>query len=68
LTNGNMSFEVEQVVGNDDFVFVLSRPRYEHEGRVLDTPICTVCRMQDGKIVELRDLPCDSVAMDEFWA
>jgi len=47
---------------------VLERATAKRKGRVLDMDCCSMYRLHEGKIAELRVLPFDAVTWDEFWS
>ena len=68
LTGGTYSTELRWAVGDDERVVAAYRATGERDGRILDLEQLLVCRVEDGRWVEVDALPTDLYAFDEFWA
>jgi len=66
LTGGTYRVEVEDIVANDEHVFVLYTGRAERAGRQLEERTVLVSRIRDGKQAETWIYPGDLYATDEF--
>jgi len=60
--------EVITVARNADHVFAMTRLTGKRESRSLDLRVCFVVRFTDGRIAEVRSVPLDDYAWDEFWS
>jgi hypothetical protein len=68
LTAGSYVTELQHVVADDERIVALYRARGRREGRELDIGQALVCRVEDGRWVEVQALPFDQYAFDEFWS
>lgn len=68
LTDGTIATKVKEILPGDSYVAVLERATARRKGRVLDMDCCSVYTVREGKIAELRVLPFDAAAWDEFWS
>jgi ketosteroid isomerase-like protein len=66
LTGGTFSFEVHDVVANDEHAVALYIPRAERAGKQWTDNSVAVYHIRDGKISEIWIQPADLYAMDEF--
>jgi len=60
--------EIVTVAANADHIFALTRLAGERIGKRLDLQVCFVVRFDDGRIAEVRSVPLDDYAWDQFWA
>ena len=61
------SFELHDVVANDEHAVILMRVHHEREGKApLDAPGVFVAHVADGKINEIWSFPFDQAAVKEF--
>jgi ketosteroid isomerase-like protein len=68
LTDGTIATKVKEILSGENYVAVVERATAKRKGGVLDMDCCSVYTMRDGKIAELRVLPFDAAAWDEFWS
>ena len=68
LTGGTLTYEVHDVLANDDHVVSLLSNTAERDGRSLEWKSVSVYHMKDGQIVEAWDHNEDQHAVDEFWS
>lgn len=62
------SAPVQWVTGDESLAFSLSHAQGKRNGRSLDTFVLTMFKADDhGNIVEIRDLPFDWTAWEDFW-
>ncbi len=67
-SNGTMSIEIHDIVGNDDHVVVLDTIRAVRDGQNYEGRGVDVWHVRDGKAVEHWHYDADPYAADEFWA
>ncbi len=68
FTKGSLTFEVHDVLGNDDHVVALVSNRAERDGKTSEWKSVSVYHMRDGQIVEAWTHNDDQYAVDEFWS
>jgi ketosteroid isomerase-like protein len=68
LTDGTWGTDVLEIVGGDTFVIVVERSLALRNGTSLNMLVNTVYEMTDGVIKEVRVLPYDCEAWNEFWS
>jgi uncharacterized protein len=68
LTNQTLVSEADALAGTDEYVFSIERVSARRGDRALDARVCTVCRLRDNKVAEIRVFPFDATAWDEFWS
>lgn len=68
LSEGTLTVELHDVVGNADHVVALITSRASRGGKQLDDNGVQVFHMRDGKVTEVWTLPGDQYADDEFWS
>jgi uncharacterized protein len=68
LTGGTLTYEVHDVLANDEHVAALLTNKAEREGKTLEWKSVSVYHMKDGQIVEAWDHNDDQHAVDEFWS
>jgi ketosteroid isomerase-like protein len=54
------------VLADDEYVFVLGELTGKRKGKTLDTENCYLYRVENGKLVEGRNIPTDQSAFDEY--
>lgn len=62
LTDGTLRTEVQEILAGDEYVTVIERALAERGGISLDLNSCTVYRMAEGAVAEMRVLPFDNAA------
>ena len=67
-TGSSLSFEVHDVLANDDHAVALVSNRAERDGRTLEWKSVSVYHMRDGMIAEAWTHNDDQYAIDEFWS
>ena len=68
LTDGSFHLDLEDVVAGDRTAVALFRGHARRGAKVLDNPPCLRMRIEDGRIVELREFVWDLYAVDDFWS
>ncbi len=68
LSDGTYRTELEDVIADDEHVVAVYRALGTRGGRELDLRQALLCRVEDGRWVEVRALPFDQYAFDEFWS
>jgi ketosteroid isomerase-like protein len=68
LTAGTWSFELQDVLANDERAVVLGIQRAERAGKRWEDNSPGVYHIRDGKIAELWVYQADTYAADEFWS
>ena len=67
-TGSSLSFEVHDVLANDDHAVALVSNKAERDGRTLEWKSVSVYHMRNGRIAEAWTHNDDQYAIDEFWA
>jgi ketosteroid isomerase-like protein len=67
LTDGTFHLELEDVTASDRHAVALFRGQGTRNGKTLDNPTCLRMRIEDGRIVEVREFVWDLFAVDNFW-
>ncbi len=67
-TRGTLTFEVHDVLANDEHVVALVSNRAERDGKTFEWKSVSVYHMRDGKIAEAWTHNDDQYAVDEFWS
>jgi ketosteroid isomerase-like protein len=65
---GTLTFEVHDVLANDDHAVALVSNRAERDGQTFEWKSVSVYHMADGKITEAWTHNDDQYAVDEFWS
>ncbi len=60
--------QLDHVLAGDDLVAVLFTVKGRRRGKQLDTGFILIFRVEGERIVEVRAVPRDQHAVDEFWA
>ena len=68
LTGGTLTYEVHDVLANDEHVAALLTNKAERDGKTLEWKSVSVYHMRDGQIVEAWDHNDDQHAVDEIWS
>jgi uncharacterized protein len=68
LSGGTWSFELQDVLANDQQAVVLGTQRAEREGKHWEDNALGVYHIRDGKIAEFWNYLGDQYAADEFWS
>jgi ketosteroid isomerase-like protein len=68
LTGGTYRAEPGFVLADGDHVAALYRAGGRRGDRELDIDQLLLCRMSDDRIAEVRALPTDQSAFDDFWS
>jgi uncharacterized protein len=67
LTNRQL-LEIRDFLASDDHAIVISRERFERDGKRLEANRIFVYRIRDGKLGECWVYDEDQRAVDEFWS
>jgi uncharacterized protein len=67
LSDGTYRSEPYAFMATDDYGVALVETHADRAGRTLDDRGAEIFRIVDGKISEIRCLPGDQYAQDEFW-
>jgi ketosteroid isomerase-like protein len=67
-TNQTLVSEPKVLAGAEEYVFAIERVSARRGDRALDARVCTVCRLRDSNVAEIRAFPFDATAWDEFWS
>jgi ketosteroid isomerase-like protein len=67
-TKGTLTFEVHDVLANDDHAVALVSNRAERDGQTFEWKSVSVYHMRDGKIAEAWTHNDDQYAVDAFWS
>jgi ketosteroid isomerase-like protein len=59
--------DLEDVLANDERAILLARMTGRRGAKTLDVPYVLIYEIRDGRVVEIRALPFDPAAVDEFW-
>jgi ketosteroid isomerase-like protein len=68
FTAGTHTVEPIEVLAKDDTVVALLRATGTHEHDVFDMTVIHVMKVVDGKVVDLKIIPTDQYAFDDFWS
>jgi ketosteroid isomerase-like protein len=68
LTDDTYRSELLFTVADDEHVVIVYRARGEREGRSIDLEQVLLCRVRDGRFVEVTAVPRDQYVFDAFWA
>jgi uncharacterized protein len=66
-TEGSATFDLDAVIADDDYAVVLQRGHGTVDGRSADLDECLVYRIEDGRIVEMKEFQFDLYALEEWW-
>jgi ketosteroid isomerase-like protein len=62
------SSELQDVLVSETRAAVFFHVSGRRQGKVLDTDFILIFEISDGRIRTLSSVPCDQLAVDEFWA
>ena len=68
MGQGRNSFELLHVTGGAGFAITVHRDTYSGEGNHLDLRYALYCRIVDGRIVEVFEVPFDQAENDRYFA
>ena len=69
LTEGTYRSELRYALGDGDRAVAVYRATGRRpDGRTLDLDLILLCRVEDGRLVEVRAVPTDQAAFEAFWA
>jgi uncharacterized protein len=68
LTGGTFSFELHDVVANDEHAVALFTIRGERAGKQLNDNMVQASHFRDGKVSEIWSYQGDQYAVDEFYS
>jgi len=68
LTGGTFSFELHDVLANDEHAVSLFTIRGEREGKQLNDNTIQIFHFRDGKVSEVWAYQTDQYAVDEFYS
>ena len=68
LSEGTLTIELHEVVGNDTHVIALAIMRAERNGKHLHDQSVQAFHLADGKATEVWTLPGNQYSSDEFWS
>ncbi len=69
LTEGTYRSELRYALGDDDRAVAVYRATGRRpDGRTLDLDQILLCRVEDGRLVEVQAVPTDQAAFEAFWA
>jgi len=68
LTEGKLTFEVHDMLANDEHTVTLYTLRARRQDRMLESDQSVICHLRDGKVAEAWLDSHDQQAVDEFWS
>lgn len=68
FTAGTHTVEPLEILANDTSVIAQVRAKGTHAGDVFDMTVLHVMKVKDGMVTEMRIIPTDQYAFDEFWS
>ncbi len=69
LTEGTYRSELRYALGGEGRAVAVYRATGRRpDGRALDLDQILLCRIEDGRLVEVRAVPTDQAAFEAFWA
>ena len=69
LTGGTYRSELRYALGGDDRAVAVYRATGRRpDGRTLDIDQILLCRVENGRLVEVAAVPTDQAAFEAFWA
>ena len=69
LTEGSYSAELRYALGGDDRAVAVYRATGRRpDGRTIDLDQILLCRVEDGRLVEVTAVPTDQAVFEAFWA
>jgi ketosteroid isomerase-like protein len=67
LTEGSATFDLDAVIAADEYAVVLQRGHGTVDGRSADLDECLVYRIEDGRVVEMKEFQFDLYTFEEWW-
>lgn len=67
-SGGTFGLDVRNVLGEDELVLALVTVHGERDGKTYNQDAVHAWRVVNGRAVELRNMPADQHAEDEFWS
>jgi ketosteroid isomerase-like protein len=67
MSGGTFSNEIHDILVNDEHAVVMVKTHAERSGKSLDSLVCHVWHLKNGKATEFWNLALDPYAADEFW-
>ena len=68
MSGGTFSFELHDVLANDEHAVALVTVRGERAGKQLNDNMVQTSHLRDGKAFEVWNQATDQYAQDEFWS
>ena len=68
MSGGTFSFELHDVLANDEHAVALVTVRAERAGKQLNDNMVQISHLRDGKAYEVWNPATDQYAQDEFWS
>lgn len=68
FTKGNHTVEILDILANDERCVALLQAKGRHEDKVFDMTVIHLMQMSEGKLTDLKIIPTDQYAFDEFWS
>ena len=68
ISGGTFSFELHDVLANDEHAVALVTVRGERAGKQLNDNMVQISHLRDGKAYEVWNQATDQYAQDEFWS
>jgi len=68
MSGGTFSFELHDVLANDEHAVALVTVRGERAGKQLNDNMVQISHLRDGKAYEVWNQATDQYAQDEFWS
>lgn len=68
LSEGTLTIELHDIVGNEEHVVALASVRATRSGKQLSDDSVQIFHMRDGRATEVWTLAGDQYASDEFWS
>ena len=68
MSGGTFSFELHDVLTNDEHAVALVTVRGERAGKQLNDNMVQISHLRDGKAFEVWNQATDQYAQDEFWS
>ena len=68
MSGGTFSFELHDVLANDEHAVALVTVRGERAGKQLNDNMVQISHLRDGKAYEVWNPATDQYAQDEFWS
>jgi ketosteroid isomerase-like protein len=68
VSGGTFSFELHDVLANDEHAVALATVRGERAGKQLNDNMVQISHLRDGKAFEVWNQTTDQYAQDEFWS